>query len=188
MKTFILFSLLLGLTAAWRPAAPVYLLNPASSRLMWTGYAEVGSYAPSGSVRLAQGTLSYDGQLRAAQAVVDLRTISHENATMQGHLRGVDFFDVQRFPTATFTLREARAGRAAGQLTIKGVTAPLEFPLSITSLGPDSLLLKGSITIDRTKFGLRYNSSSFFQNLGDQAIRNDFRLGFSLKAGRRAGQ
>ena len=38
----------------------------------------------------------------------------------------------------------------------------------------------GKITIDRTIFGVQYGSKSFFDNLGDQAIKNEFDLNFVL--------
>ena len=38
----------------------------------------------------------------------------------------------------------------------------------------------GKITIYRTIFGVQYNSKSFFEDLGDQAIKNEFDLNFVL--------
>ena len=182
-----LFVLLLAATAAQRPAAASYALNPTSSCLTWTGYAGAGTYAPSGTLRLAPGgLLATDGPTpRAARVLVDMRTLHHDIAKLQEHLQGADFFDVEHFPTATFELRQLASGQAEGQLTIKGQTHPIAIPLTITPLGADSLLLQGTAHIDRTQFGINYNSSSFFQNLGSYAIRNDFQLEFKLKAGRR---
>ena len=179
---------LLFAATAQRPAAVTYALNPATSRLTWTGYAEAGTYAPTGSLRLAPGgTLVADGpaSLRAARVLVDVRTLAHDNPTLQEHLRGADFFDVAHFPEATFALGHVAGGQAQGQLTLKGQTRPVLVPVTIVPFGPDSLLLQGTVRLDRTQFGINYNSSSFFQNLGSYAIRNEFQLAFRLKAGRR---
>ena len=189
MKTLLisLFALLVVATAQ-RPAAVTYALNPATSRLTWTGYAEAGGYAPTGTLRLAPGgTLVAEGPgaLRAARVLVDVRTLAHTNPTLQEHLRGADFFDVAHFPEATFELGRVAGGQALGQLTLKGQTRPISVPVTVTALGADSLLLQGTARVDRTQFGINYNSSSFFQNLGSYAIRNDFQLAFKLKAGRR---
>ncbi len=188
MKTLFvsLLALLLGATAAQRPATTTYALNPASSRLTWTGYAEAGAYAPSGTLRLAPGgTLAAEGATpRAARVLVDMRSLHHDLPKLQEHLRGADFFDVAQFPVATFELRQLAGGQAEGQLTIKGQTHPIAIPLTISLIGADSLLLQGTARLDRTQFGINYNSSSFFQNLGSYAIRNDFQLVFKLKAGR----
>ena len=175
------------LATAQRPATVVYTLNPATSRLTWTGYAEAGTYAPTGILRLAPGgslVAERPANLRAARVLVDVRTLTHENPTLQAHLRGADFFDVAHFPAATFELSRLANGQAQGQLTLKGQTRPVAIPLTITPLGSDSLLLQGTVHLDRTQFGINYNSSSFFQNLGSYAIRNDFQLTFHLKAGR----
>ncbi|MVN77584.1 hypothetical protein GO988_14715 [Hymenobacter sp. HMF4947] len=181
-----LLVLLLGATAQ-QPVALTYTLNPAGSRLVWTGYAEAGSYAPSGTLRLAPGgtlVATSATDLRAARVLVDVRTLAHDNPTLQNHLRGADFFDVTHFPTALFELDRVAGGQAQGHLTLKGQTRAVQVPVTITPIGPDSLLLQGTMRLDRTQFGINYNSSSFFQNLGSYAIRNDFQLTFHLKAGR----
>jgi polyisoprenoid-binding protein YceI len=106
MKPLLVCLLLLTLAAAG-PATDTYQLNPAASRVTWTGYAEVGGYAPSGTVQLRSGTFAYDGRtLRAGRFEFDMRTIEQEQAQLAEHLRGPDFFDVARFPTAVFVLRE----------------------------------------------------------------------------------
>lgn len=185
MKTLLALWLVLLLAAA-RPAADTYQINPAASRVTWTGYAEVGSYAPSGTVQLRSGTFTYDGRtLRAGRFEFDMRTIEQEQAQLAEHLRGPDFFDVARFPTAVFVLREVRAGTATGQLTLRGITQPVQFPLTLTALPTGQLRLTGTATLDRTQFGINHNSSSFFQNLGSYAIRNEFTLAFEVVAGKR---
>ncbi len=179
--------LLLAVTTAQRPASRAYILNPTSSRLVWTGHAEAGGYAPSGTLRLAPGgtlVVTSSGTLQTAQVLVDTRTLSSANDKLQEHLRGADFFDVPHFPTACFELLRVTDGQAQGRLTLKGQTHPLTMPIRVTPLGSDSLLLQGTAQVDRTQFGINYNSSSFFQNLGSYAIRNDFQVAFTLKAGR----
>lgn len=182
MKT-LLFLLTAALLLAARPAATTYQLLPAASRLTWTGHAEVGSYAPTGTLQLAAGELRYDGRrLLAGRVLVDMRSLRHDNAQLQGHLRGPDFFDVEQFPTAEFRLQQAATGQVTGQLTIKGVAQTVTFPLSLSPEPNGQLRLRGTATLDRTRFGIRYNSTRFFADLGDQAIRNDFQLSFELLA------
>lgn len=184
-----LFTILLLLTlAAARPAADTYRLNPAASRVTWTGYAEVGGYAPTGTVQLRQGTFAYDGRtLRAGRFEFDMRTIAQEQAQLAEHLRGPDFFDAATYPTAVFVLGEVRDGIASGQLTLRTTTRSIRFPLTLAKLPNGQLRATGAVTLDRTQFGINYNSSSFFQNLGSYAIRNEFKLAFDVvaeKAGR----
>jgi polyisoprenoid-binding protein YceI len=182
MKTLVLLVLLAASALAFRPAARLYTAQPATSRLTWTGHAEVGNYAPRGTLQLRSGSFTYDGRsLRAGQVVVDMTGLRHDNAQLQEHLRGADFFDVARFPTAEFRLQSAPAGQVRGLLTIKGQTRPVSFPVQ---LSPEAggLRVRGTLSLDRTRFGIRYNSRSFFADLGDQAIRNDFQLSFDVPA------
>ncbi|NVO31950.1 YceI family protein [Hymenobacter lapidiphilus] len=162
-------------------AATTYRIGPAV--VTWTGYAEVGGYAPSGTVQLRRGRFRYDGRtLRNGRFEFDMTTLDQEQAQLAEHLRGEDFFAVAKYPTAVFELREVRAGMAVGQLTMRGVTRPIRFPLVVKARPDGRLHISGSATLDRTQFGIHYNSSSFFQHLGSYAIRNDFRLAFDLTA------
>ncbi|WP_165903866.1 YceI family protein [Hymenobacter gummosus] len=179
----LLIMLLATAALAFRPATTAYTARPADSRLSWTGHAEVGSYAPTGTVALRNGRFEYDGtRLRGGHFVVDLTALRHDNAQLQEHLRGADFFDVARFPTAELRLLPSPAGQARGQLTIRGVAQPVSFPVRISRLPGGQLRVQGTATLDRTRFGIRYNSASFFAGLGDQAIRNDFQLTFDVLA------
>lgn len=178
----LLILLVISLGAAFRPATTTYQALPAASRLTWTGYAEAGSWAPSGTLQLRRGTFTADGAtIRQGRFEFDMGTITHSDAQLQEHLRGADFFDAARFPVAVFVLREVVKGQAVGELTLKGITKPVRFPV-VSMPHPDGLRLQGAARLDRTQFGVNYNSSSFFQNLGSYAIRNDFTLAFDVVA------
>ncbi|MBJ6110247.1 YceI family protein [Hymenobacter sp. BT523] len=179
MKSLFILAVFLFLSAAC-PASTAYRLDPGT--LTWTGHAEAGSWAPQGTVRVREGRVEADGHaVRAARVVVDMTTITHEQAQLAEHLRGPDFFDAARFPTAVFELTSFKEGRASGTLTLKGITKPVAFPVTVEP-APGGLRLRGTATLDRTQFGVNYNSTSFFQNLGSYAIRNDFQVTFDLLA------
>ena len=179
MKLF-LFLFLVSLRA-FAQAPTAYTLDPTASILTWTGHAQAGDYAPSGTLRLREGRLSGPAAApTAARVVLDLTTIAHENAQLAEHLRNADFFDVAQFPTAVFELTRWRNGQAEGRLTLKGRTLPVKFPLTVSPQADGRVRLRGTATLDRTTVGLNYNSASFFQNLGSYAIRNDFQLAFDL--------
>ena len=180
MKTILFLPLLfLGVMPV---LAQRYVADVQQSKLTWTGHSEVGSYAPSGGLQLQQGIFEVsNGQIGRGRIEIDMRTIQHEDAKMQTHLRGDDFFDTAKFPTATFVLQQLRGEQASGLLTIKGVTKPVSFPVTATVTG-DGLRVQGTVTIDRTVFGIRYNSTSFFSGLGDYAIKNTFELAFDVVA------
>ena len=99
---------------------------------------------------------------------------------LKKHLKGEDFFEVDKYPTAVLKIINSKnfindEVEVYGNLTIKKTTKPIIF--KIKQLGNNFF---GKITIDRTLFGVQYNSKSFFDNLGDQAIKNEFDLAFSL--------
>jgi polyisoprenoid-binding protein YceI len=62
-----------------------------------------------------------------------------------------------------------------GDLTIKGITNPISFKSNITKD-----LATAKIIVDRSKYDVRYGSNSFFDNLGDKAIYDDFELNVEL--------
>jgi polyisoprenoid-binding protein YceI len=183
MKKLLFLTLLPFVLLEARPVATTYRLDPAASVLTWTGHAEAGTWAPRGTIRLREGSIAADGlAVRAARVVVDMASIAHEQAQLAEHLRGADFFDAANFPTGVFMLTEFGGGQARGTLTLKGITKAVAFPVTVAAVPGGGLRLRGTATIDRTQFGVNYNSTAFFQNLGSYAIRNDFQVGFDVVA------
>jgi polyisoprenoid-binding protein YceI len=182
MKFLILLALSLSASAQTAPLS--LTADIAASQLRWTGHAAVGSYAPTGTIKLKRGvfTLAPDGRTpRTATVVVAMPTLAGENDDLVAHLRNADFFDVDRYPTATFELTAFRADSASGRLTIKGITKPVRLPATLVRT-PTGWRLRGTAHLDRTAFGVVYNSPSFFAlaDLGDQAIGNIFDLAFDV--------
>jgi polyisoprenoid-binding protein YceI len=113
------------------------------------------------------GEFSGDGQLTGKAAVfgrVDIRAASLSTGIgrRDKHLRSADFFDVERFPeiSVVVTAVHPTKGSAAdlrASFTIKGVTAPLAMPVTITELDDGSIQISGEIKIDRSQFDLGWN-------------------------------
>jgi polyisoprenoid-binding protein YceI len=108
-----------------------------------------------------------------------------------GHLKNEDFFNVAKFPKSTFEVISVtpKAGDeylVKGKLTIKGITNDVEFPATIKNDGK-KLTATAKIIVDRTKYDIRYGSSSFFDNLGNKAISNEFELDLNLVASLQTG-
>jgi polyisoprenoid-binding protein YceI len=68
-----------------------------------------------------------------------------------------------------------------GNINIKGITQPIEVK-TVFSDGPDGMKIYATLTIDRTKFNVKYGSGSFFEDLGDKTIYDEFYLTISLLA------
>lgn len=78
-------------------------------------------------------------------------------------------------------ITSVQGDQVEGDLTIKGITNPVVFDIKAT-INDDTFTATGKIVIDRTKYGIKFRSGNFFQNLGDTLIYNDFELNVLLTA------
>ncbi len=115
-----------------------------------------------------------------------------DKASLENHLKGTvegkegDFFNVNEFPKATFEITgvDQVEGNTMlhGNLTMKGETKNVEFPVNIDVDGDELELTSEAFTIDRTNWGINYGSKSVFDNLGDKFISDDITLTVKVKA------
>jgi polyisoprenoid-binding protein YceI len=162
------------------PAQLAYPIDTKTSVLKWTGHAEVGTYAPSGTLSLREGRiLIRDGNFAGANLLVDMNSMTQSNTDLLHHLKSADFFDVEHYPTCTIKIDRIDSKTVFGTITIRAKTTPFQAPVAVTQSN-DRFLITGEITLDRTQYGIVYNSPSFFSGLGNQAIRNTFEVEYSL--------
>lgn len=182
MKSIIILLIAIVLLSISSKAQSIFKANPEKSKFAWTGYASVGNYAPTGTIQLSSGSLNYDG-LNISKAVFefDMKTIAHENKDLQNHLRNEDFFDVEKYPKATFMLEKITTNLATGLLKIKDVQKRISFPI-VKKKSENGMQLQAKLTINRTDYGIKYNSTNFFSNLGDYAIKDNFEFKLNLFA------
>lgn len=154
-----------------------------ASTFQWTGKKITGSHY--GKVALKSAEVTHKaGVVASGVFVMDMASITVEdlepgeyNKKLLGHLKSPDFFDVKNHPTATLVLDSPTGkGVIAGKLTIKGTTKPV-----LITYTAKSGTFSGTLTFDRTTFGIRYGSGSFFDNLGDKAINDEVTVAFSVK-------
>lgn len=151
------------------------------SVVKWTGYGEVGNYSLTGAVTLKSGYLeTQNSKITSGIITIDLTRITHPDNHLKEHLKSEDFFDVKKYPKATFIITSSKTLSSTeielvGNLTIKKTTKPITIKMT-----QNKTAFSGKITLDRTAFGVQYGSKSFFDNLGDQAIKNEFDLEFIL--------
>ena len=184
-----------------KPADQPYKLQPQLSTLGWEAKKIAGQH--SGTLQFKDGTVLVRGsQLVGGTFVVDMTSLKVEdikdaetNGKMMGHLRSDDFFSIASNPTATFaitnvaSLKADAAGNNAtitGNLTIKGITQSVSFPAKV-GVKNGVAAASGIATVDRTKFGIKYGSKSFFDSLGDNVIMDDFTLNFNVIAKQETG-
>jgi polyisoprenoid-binding protein YceI len=93
---------------------------------------------------------------------IDLATVSTRDEQRDAHLASPDFFDVDRYPEATFTATFIAPDRVVGELTLKGVTREIELAATYTQPADDpygnervGIDLEGEI--NRSDFGVSFN-------------------------------
>jgi polyisoprenoid-binding protein YceI len=186
MKTMKSFGLLvLALTLTTAVFAGTQKVDVAKSTVKWLGKKVTGEH--TGTIAIKEGNLDVTGgKVTGGKVVIDMNSITDAdltdpawNAKLIGHLKSDDFFSVATYPTADLVVTKVVGNNFSGNLTIKGVTVPNSFSAT-ASKDEKSTVYKGTITIDRTKYGLKYGSKSFFDNLGDKVIYDEFTLDFSL--------
>jgi polyisoprenoid-binding protein YceI len=178
-------------------AAETYKVDTAASTIEWKGSKKVGS-SHMGNIKVQSGEFMVENNMiKTGQVVADMKSISNtdikdadNNKKLVGHLSSADFFNVEKNPTATFKVTSVTPGKGkvAGEVTVKGeftmigATQPIEFP-AIVTIKKGIATGKGTAKIDRTKFGLKYNSGNFFKDLaGDKIINDEFELTLNLVA------
>jgi len=169
-----------------------YKANVAESTVTWKGSKPTGSH--NGVVSLEKGTLEVEnGNVKSGEFIIDMTTISCEDLEagkgkedLEDHLKKVDFFDVEKFPTAKFEVAssELKDGKVhvTGNLTLKDVTKSITIPATVTE-ADDMLTFKSDVfSIDRTDFGVTYKSKKIDAALKDKFINDLMEISFDIKA------
>lgn len=168
-----------------------YKIDTEASKVSWLGKKVTGQH--NGTVQLKSGSFEFeDGKLTGGTFTVDMTTIVSEDLEgewkqkLEGHLKSDDFFGVEQYPNALLVIQKAKAQgggkyEVTGDLTIKGKTETITFPAQLTEAG-DKVYGLANLTIDRSKFDVRYGSGSFFDDLGDKTIYDNFDLTVNIVA------
>ena len=161
-------------------------VNTQTSTIEWLGKKIGGQH--EGQILLKSGSLELkNDKIVAGNFVIDMTTITNTdlededyNKKLVGHLKSDDFFGVEKYPTANFTITKSTKfsdgkAKVIGNVTIKGKTEIIIFDVVRTGN-----VYTAKIDIDRSKFDVRYGSNSFFDNLGDKTIDDIFSLDVKL--------
>ncbi|SFJ17672.1 YceI family protein [Myroides guanonis] len=170
------------------------------SKINWEGSKVVGG-KHHGTISLANGTINVkDGKIENGTFVIDMNSITVTDLVsadgkedLEAHLKGTSsdesadhFFNVAKYPQATFNItsikEENGVTTVVGNLTIKGTTKNVEFPAVINTSENEVSIHADAFPINRTEFGVNYNSNSVFDGLGDKAINDNIEIKLHIVA------
>lgn len=143
-----------------------FAVDPAHSAVGFE-VKHLGIATVRGRFTVVSGTLTGGDEPRL-EGIVDLASATTDDEQRDGHLASPDFFDVARFPQATFrstSFEQLGDGtlRVVGELTLKGVTREIELTGSVAgpatdSYGNERVGLELGGVVDRNEFGVKWNA------------------------------
>lgn len=163
-----------------------YTIINDESKINWT--AQGVGHGHNGFVTAKSGSFAVEnGKITKGEMTIDMTSIAvldiedaKKNRDLTKHIKSKDFFDVEEFPVSSIEILDASdMDSVIAILTIKDHAQEISFPLEVSVLN-DKVILNSKLKIDRTKFGIVYNSGNFFQDLGDYLIEDLFDLEIAL--------
>ena len=164
-------------------------VDASKSTIEWKGEKVTGEHF--GTVNISQGNIVVKkGQLAGGEFTIDMSSIAvtdlegEYKGKLEGHLKSDDFFGVANHPNANLKITNTKplkgnSYEVTGDLTIKGITKPVTFTAELVDAN-GAVNANANIVIDRAKYDVRYGSGSFFDDLGDKTIYDEFTLTVNL--------
>ena len=162
-------------------AGQKYRITNENSKIEFIGSKVTGSH--NGSFQKFSGDIDYAGapERSRVSVTIDAASLNADDPKLTEHLKTADFFDVAKFPQATFVSTEIKPGgqnashTITGNLTLHGVTKAVTFPATI-NVTPDVANVDANFSINRKDFGINYAGAQ------DNLIRDDVVLKLTIRA------
>lgn len=158
-----------------------YTFSNEGSSVSWVGSKVTGAH--DGGFNAFTGSFTVDGDDVTAGSVevnIDTTSLWSDNDDLTGHLKSPDFFDVEQFPTSTFTSTGIAAAEGeeggytvTGNLNLHGVTKQISFPATI-AMADGGFTAQAEFSIMRFDFGMEYPGPA------DNLIRDEVVIKFDL--------
>lgn len=183
------FGLVAGGPAIGNAGAATYDIDPAHSsvnfQIRHLAISKVnGNFADFG------GTFVYDegkpGEWMA-EATIQAASIDTDNDDRDAHLRNEDFFNVEKYPTLTFKSTGVKDGKLIGELTMVGVTKPVELDLEYNGAmtdpwGNEKVAFTATGKISRKDFGMTWNKAL---DAGGVVLGDDVKIELEIAGAKR---
>jgi len=194
------------------PVAPTpddaLLFTVAKVNVDWIGSKTTGS-SHVGIIKGSTGRFGYkNGNLVSGNVSIDMKTLmvtqmeDPDKAKLESHLKGEDFFDVNKYPTASFELvsvdkfdpTKSRGVLAAvrlthtitGNLTIKGITRTITFPANIVINLDYISVTSAMFNIKRTDWGVNYDQDKISGKIKDAFVNDEISIMLTVQANKKA--
>lgn len=170
-----------------------YQADTKASKVEWHGEKVTGKH--QGTVMLSSGILTDNHGQWTGTFEMNMPSLANTDLEagkgkekLEGHLKSPDFFDVEKYPTSKLVVssitpleapKDGMSHTVKGFLTIKDKSNPVSFDVSLKGEGA-RMMCTGTLVIDRSKYDVRYGSKSFFADIGDKAIMDEFSLVFNI--------
>lgn len=173
----------------------VYALDTVNSRIEWKGFKVVKSDNTShfGTINFESGDVSVkDGKLESGKFVADMGTLTsvdlkddaEELGKLNGHLKSGDFFEVEKYPTASYEITKVTDNASGdyntlldGNLTIKGITKPVQFNANVSVKEGVVSIATEPKDIKREDFGVKFQMP-----VANGVIKDEVNLQIFVKA------
>lgn len=173
-----------------------YQVDTLNSKIEWKGYKVVKSDNTShfGTIKLESGDVTVkDGKLESGKFVadmtsltsVDLKDDAEQLNKLNGHLKSGDFFEVEKFPTASYEITKVSENTTGGDyntvldgnLTIKGITKPVQFNANVSVKEGEVSIATEPKDINREDFGVKFQMP-----VANGVIKDEVNLQILVKA------
>lgn len=162
-----------------------YSIDTEKSVVNWKGKM-IGVYAHEGTMRLTEGSLKVtDETVTEGYFSIDMNSILTTDSDalykmasrekLIGHLKSDDFFSTEKYPTATFKIKEVNRDVIKGDLTIKGVTNEETLTNVKLTVADKNVTVSGILVFDRQKYGVAYKHT-----MNDMVVSDDIELTVSI--------
>jgi len=177
-----------GEKAAPTATAKTYALS--SGTITWVGSKKVSGSSHEGTFNVASGVFSAEGTaIKSGEFIIDMKSLKNtdlaespdKQAGLEGHLKGEDFFEVEKYGQSVFAITAVTESKAdgfnyyvSGDLTMKGKTKNISIPVNVT-LKEDGTLTASSdkFSIDRMDWGIEYGNGGIKGLAADKVISDN---------------
>lgn len=172
-----------------------FIVDTLNSKIEWKGYKIFKSENTGhfGTLKFESGDVTVkDGKLESGKFVADMNSLTSEDLKsdaaqlekLNGHLKSGDFFEVEKFPTASYEITKVTPSAGGdyntlldGNLTVKGISKPVQFKANVSVKEGEVSIATEPKDIQREEFGVKFKAPA-----ENGVIKDEITLQISIKA------